>query len=115
MKVILRIIQRSNIPLFRVLKYLSHTYALIALICFMMCPAVHYLGEETVDHIVIKGRTGIQSVLNKTDKKTTSLKLVLYSGSGLVSFVEENQKVFTYSSKAFNPSITFLKTTRLIL
>ena len=81
----------------------------------MMCPAVHYFEEGTVDHIVIKGRTGIQSVLNKTAKKTTFLEIVSYSNSELVIFIKENQNFITYSSKAFNPSITFLKTTRLIL
>ena len=80
-----------------------------------MCPAIQNLGEGTIDNNVIKGRTGIQSVLFKADKKVTSLKLVLYSGLGLDSFVRENQNIITYSSKIFNPSMTLLATTRLIL
>ena len=115
MRTILRRIKRNNTLSLKALKYFFHIYSLFALIGFVMCPAIQNLGGGSIDNIVIKGRTGAQSVLHKTDKKTTSLKFVFYSGSELESSVRENQNISTYSSIAFNPAITSLATTRLIL
>ncbi len=115
MEAILRRIKRNNTLLLRVLKYFFHAYAMLALIGLLMCPAFHSLGEGTIDHNVIKGRTGIQSVLYKADKKAAPFKLDLYSDPGLDSVVRENQNTNACSSKIFNTSTTFLATTRLIL
>ena len=115
MKNILKKIKKGNPSLHRVLKYFFHTYFLIALICLMVCHVTHDLGMGTVEHIVIKGRPGIQSVLHKIEKKTTSLNPVLYSFQELDSIARANQHTNTCSSKIFNPSTTFLATTRLIL
>ncbi len=115
MKTILRIIRRNNNPFLKILKYFFNAYSIFALIGLLMCPAFHSLGQGTSAHNVIKGRTGIQSVLYKADKKPAPLKLYLYSDPGLDSIVRENQRTNTCSSKIFNPSTTFLATTRLIL
>lgn len=115
MKAILRRIKRNNTLLPRVLKYFFHAYAMFAIIGLLMCPAFHSIGDGTIDYSVIKGRTGIQSILYKADKKAPSLKLDVCSGPELDSFVRENQSTNACSSKIVNPSITLLETTRLIL
>ena len=115
MKAILRRIKRNNILYLRVLKYFFHTYAIFAIIGLLMCPAFHSIGEGTIDHNVIKGRTGIQSVLYKADKKSASVNPDVCSGPELDCFVRENQSTNACSSKIVNPSITLLETTRLIL
>jgi hypothetical protein len=115
MKIILRRIREKNTPFLRVLKYFFHIYSLVALVCLMMCPAVHALGKDPIDHIVIKGKNDIQGVLHKTVKKTYSLKLVQYPCSKSDGLVRENQNLSARSLKRVNPSIVFLETTRLIL
>ena len=115
MKNILVKIKKGNPSLHRVLKYFFHTYFLIALICLMVCHVTHELGMGTVEHIVIKGRPGIQSVLHKIEKKTTSLNPVLYFFQELDNIARTNQNIFKYSSKELKPSISFVATTRLIL
>jgi hypothetical protein len=115
MKAILRRIKRNNTLHLRVLKYFFHAYAMFAVIGLLMCPAFHSVGEGTIDYSVIKGRTGIQSVLYKADKKAPSVNPDVCCGPGLDSFVRENQSTNACYSKTVNLSITLLETTRLIL
>ncbi len=107
--------QKKQYTFLKFLKYVHHTYSLVALIGFMMCPAVHDLANGTFDHIVIDGRTTIQKLLHKTAKNTSFTDLVIQSGYLSDSFVNPVRKVTLYPQQSVNNSITLLSTTHLIL
>jgi len=115
MKTILRTLRRNNTPLLKCLKYVFHTYSLVALIGFMMCPAIHDFGNGSIDNSVLKGRTFIQEILHKGSKNTPLSHFVSRSASWSASFVNPTQNISLYSQQSVKNSITLISTTHLIL